>query len=93
MKISKLKLKQIIKEEYSKVLNEQDNPYWVGEMNRILTETKQLHEAVGRDHPSDLKLFEDLFSQNVSDNFPWIKKIETKSTIPDPETDNLELDL
>ena len=78
MKISKLQLKQIIKEEYSRVLNEQDNPYWVGEMKRILTEIDGLYKAVGRDHPSDLELFENLFSQNVSMNFPWIKEMETK---------------
>ena len=78
MKISKSQLKQIIKEEYSKVLNEQDNSFWVGEMKRILTEIDGLYKAVGRDHPSDLELFEDLFSQNVSNNFPWIKKTETK---------------
>jgi hypothetical protein len=78
MGITKKQLIRIITEEYSKVLNEQDNPYWVGEMKRILTEIDGLYKSVGRDHPSDLELFEDLFSQNVSMNFPWIKKTETK---------------
>ena len=78
MGITRKQLIRIITEEYSKILNEQDNPYWVGEMKRIITEIDGLYKAVGRDHPSDLELFEDLFSQNVSNNFPWIKKTETK---------------
>jgi hypothetical protein len=73
MKITKSQLKQIIKEELGN-LNEADANWWVKEMERVLTEIKNLHDAIGRDKPDDLKLFEDYFKQNVSNNFPWINK-------------------
>ena len=40
----------------------------------IKEELGNLNEAIGRDKPDDLKLFEDYFKQNVSNNFPWINK-------------------
>jgi len=75
MKITKSQLKQIIKEEFSNSLREQSNDnWWVNEMQRVLTEIKNLHDAIGRNNSDDLELFEDYFKQNVSMNFPWINK-------------------
>ena len=75
MKITKSQLKQIIKEEFSNSLSEQSNDnWWVNEMQRVLTEIKNLHDAIGRNNSDDLELFEDYFKQNVSMNFPWINK-------------------
>ncbi len=79
MKITKSQLKQLVKEETSKVLNEnknaqEDNPWWVNEMQRVLTEIKNLHDAIRTNNSDDLELFEGYFKQNVSMNFPWINK-------------------
>jgi hypothetical protein len=66
MKITKQKLKQIIKEELGKSLKEEvDSPWWVDEMDRVITEIDQLHKAIKRDHPDDLELFEDYLNQNI----------------------------
>ena len=73
MKITKSQLKDIIQEELNITLNEQAD-WWVKEMERVLTEVKDLHDAVRKDHPDDLETFEDYFKQNVNMNFPWITK-------------------
>ena len=75
MKLTKSQLKQIIKEELGN-LNEAREGWWVKEMERVLTEIKKLHDAIGRDKPDDLKLFEDYFKKNISMNFPWINENE-----------------
>jgi len=73
MKVTKSQLKQIIKEEFGN-LNETREGWWVKEMERVLTEIKNLHDAIRRNNSDDLELFEDYFKQNVSMNFPWINK-------------------
>ena len=73
MKITKSQLKQIIKEELSEAIPA-DNDWWVDEMQRVLTEIKNLHDAIRRDNSDDLELFQDYFKKNVSMNFPWINK-------------------
>ena len=55
-------------------LNEADANWWVKEMQRVLTEIKNLHDAIRRNNSDDLELFEDYFKQNVGMNFPWINK-------------------
>ena len=73
MKITKSQLKQIIKEETATVISEQDLMDWPKEMKRILTDIKHLHEAIGRNNPDDLEIFEEFFNTNIGGNFPWIK--------------------
>ena len=73
MKITKSQLKQIIKEELSEAMPA-GNDWWVDEMQRVLTEIKNLHDAIRRDNSDDLELFQDYFKKNVSMNFPWINK-------------------
>jgi len=85
MKITKSQLRQIIKEESSRVLSEQNNDgWWVDEMTRVIAEIKKLHDAVD---PRDLENFEGLFKTNVSMNFPWIcadpeEELKSNETTP-----------
>ena len=73
MKITKSQLRKIIKEESSRVLNEQNNDdWWVDEMRRVLEEMDRLYKAVASRNPDDLELFEDFLQKNVSMNYPWM---------------------